>query len=172
MLWASYQIRKIGGAHAPEMPGTFSPPPRVSNPDMHHGTCVTHVPWCMPESLTSDFLWNRRRGKTFPAFPAHAQPAILRIWQEAHDAIVNNYSPVSPRYESGPCFCREVTSRRHCQRASILSHKICLTGWHGTPSLEWSSHNRTSNPETRSSSHRLACWVLVSAGPHENKRNL
>ena len=23
-------------------------------------------------------------GKTFPAFPAHAQPAILRIWQEAH----------------------------------------------------------------------------------------
>ena len=25
------------------MPGTFSPPPRVSDPDMHHGTCVTHV---------------------------------------------------------------------------------------------------------------------------------
>ena len=24
-------------------------------------------------------------GKRFPAFPAHAQPAILRIWQEAHD---------------------------------------------------------------------------------------
>ena len=23
-------------------------------------------------------------GKTFPAFPTHAQPAILRIWQEAH----------------------------------------------------------------------------------------
>ena len=23
----------------------FSPPPRVSDPDMHHGTCVTHVPW-------------------------------------------------------------------------------------------------------------------------------
>ena len=31
-------------AHAPGMPGTFSPPPRVSYPDMHHGTCVTHVP--------------------------------------------------------------------------------------------------------------------------------
>ena len=30
-------------AHAPEMPGTFSPPPRVSDPDMHRGTCVTHV---------------------------------------------------------------------------------------------------------------------------------
>ena len=78
--WASCQIRKIAGAHAPGMPGTFSQPPRVSNPDMHHGTCVTHVPWCMPGSLTRVFLWIRRRGKTFPAFPAHAQPEILRIW--------------------------------------------------------------------------------------------
>ena len=25
--------------------------------------------------------------KTFPAFLAHAQPAILRIWQEAHGVI-------------------------------------------------------------------------------------
>ena len=41
----------------------FSPPSRVSDPDMHHGTCATHVPWCMPGSSTSDFLWNRQRGK-------------------------------------------------------------------------------------------------------------
>ena len=61
--WASCQIRKIAYAHAPGMPGTFSPPPWVSDPDMHHGTCVTHVPWCMPGSLTSSFLWIRRRGK-------------------------------------------------------------------------------------------------------------
>ena len=78
--WASCQIREIAGAHAPGMPGIFSPSPQVSDPDMHHGTCVTHVPWCMPGTLTTGFLWNRRRGKTFPAFPAHAQPAILRIW--------------------------------------------------------------------------------------------
>ena len=83
-VWASCQLRKIAGAHAPGMPGTFSPSPQVNDPDMHHGTCGTHVPWCMPGSLTSDFLWNRRRGNTFPAFPAHAQPAILRIWKEAH----------------------------------------------------------------------------------------
>ena len=50
-------------AHAPGMPGTFSPRPRVSDPDMHHDTCVTHVSWCMPGSLTSGFLWNRWRGK-------------------------------------------------------------------------------------------------------------
>ena len=45
------------------MPGTFSPPPWVSDPDMHHGTCVTHVPWCMSGSLTSGFLWSWLRGK-------------------------------------------------------------------------------------------------------------
>ena len=78
--WASCQIRKIAGAHALGMPGTFSPSPQVSDPYMHHGTCVTHVPWCMPGSLTNGFLWNRRWGETSPAFPAHAQPARLRIW--------------------------------------------------------------------------------------------
>ena len=61
--WTSCQIRKIAGAHAPGMPGTFSPPLRVSDPDMHHATCVTHVPWCMPGSRTSGFLWSRRWGK-------------------------------------------------------------------------------------------------------------
>ena len=35
---------KLRVVHAPGMPGTFSSPPRVSNPDMHHGTYVTHVP--------------------------------------------------------------------------------------------------------------------------------
>ena len=41
----------------------FFPPPQVSDPDMHHGTCVTHVPWRMPESLTSCFVWSRWWGK-------------------------------------------------------------------------------------------------------------
>ena len=61
-LWYGPVTRyvKLWVTHAP---GTFSPPPRVSDPDMHHGTCVTHVPWCMPGSLTSGFLWSRWRGK-------------------------------------------------------------------------------------------------------------
>ena len=70
--WASYQIRK--------MPGTFSRhrllrKPPVSDPDMHHGTYITQVPWCMSGTP------NRGGGEKFPA---HAQPANLRIWQEAH----------------------------------------------------------------------------------------
>ena len=35
---------KLRVAHAPGMPGTFSPPSLVIDPDMHHGTCLTHVP--------------------------------------------------------------------------------------------------------------------------------
>ena len=57
--WASCQISKLRVAHAPKMSRTFSPAPLVSYPDMHHGTCVTHVPWCMLGSLTSSFLWTR-----------------------------------------------------------------------------------------------------------------
>ena len=38
-------------------------PPRISDPVMYHGTCVTHVPWCMPGSLTSWFDWNWWREK-------------------------------------------------------------------------------------------------------------
>ena len=54
---------KLRVAHAPGMPGTFSPPSLVIDPDMHHGTCLTHVPWCMSGSITSGSLWNRWRGK-------------------------------------------------------------------------------------------------------------
>ena len=54
---------KLWVPHAPGIPGTFSTPSRVSDPDLHHGTYVTHVPRCMPGSLISDFLWSRRRGK-------------------------------------------------------------------------------------------------------------
>ena len=50
-------------SHAPGMPGTFSPPPRVNDSDIHHGTCVKHVPWCMPGSLTTSFIWSRWREK-------------------------------------------------------------------------------------------------------------
>ena len=62
-VWPLTRYAKLWFVHAPEMPGTFSPPPWVSDPDMHHGTCVTHVPWCMPGSLTRGFLWTHWREK-------------------------------------------------------------------------------------------------------------
>ena len=170
--WASCQIRKIAGCACAGNAGKVFPRGRlqrkllVSDPDMHHGTCVTHVPWCMSGSLNrgggenvpgipgacasrnitylargplrasarascqirkiagrvsagnagniqknkkpigffSDnvhvhavmhagianqrFPFNSVVGKTFPAFPAHAQPVILRILYEAHPTLV------------------------------------------------------------------------------------
>ena len=50
---------------------------------MHHGTCVTHVPWCMSGSLTCG------DGENVPGIPGACALAILRIWQEAHSTAVN-----------------------------------------------------------------------------------
>ena len=82
--WASYQIRKIAGCACAGNAGNVFPrrrfqrKPLVSDPDMHHGTCVTHVPWCMSGSLTCG------DGENVPGIPGACAPAILRIWQEAH----------------------------------------------------------------------------------------
>ena len=61
--WASCQIRKIAGCACAGNAGKVSPPQRVSDPELHHSTCVVHVPWCMSGSLTSGFLWSQWRGK-------------------------------------------------------------------------------------------------------------
>ena len=82
--WASYQIRKIAGCACAGNAGNVFPrrrfkrKPLVSDPGMHHGTCVTHVPWCMSGSLTCC------DGENVPGIPGACAPAILRIWQEAH----------------------------------------------------------------------------------------
>ena len=62
--WPLIRCVKLRVAHAP---GTVFPP-RNSDPDMHHGTCVTNVPWCTPGSLTSGFLWSRWR-ENVPGIP-------------------------------------------------------------------------------------------------------
>ena len=67
---------KLHVAHAPGMPGRS---PR------HHGfaipTCITAPAWrTCPGACRDRWL----AGKTFPAYPVQAQPAVLRIWQEVH----------------------------------------------------------------------------------------
>ena len=59
---------KLWVAHAPGMPGTFSPPQWVRDPAKHDGTCVMHVLWCMLGSLTSSFLWSWWR-ENIPGIP-------------------------------------------------------------------------------------------------------
>ena len=60
---------KLRVAHASGMPGTFSPPPWVSVPDMHHSMCMMHLLWCKPGSLISGFLWLVGCGENIPRFP-------------------------------------------------------------------------------------------------------
>ena len=40
-------------------------PATTGGPDMHHGTCVTHVQWCTPGSLSQVSFWSRSRGKRY-----------------------------------------------------------------------------------------------------------
>ena len=93
--WASYQICKIAGCACAGNTGNVFPrrrlqkKPLVSDPGMHHGTCVTHVPWCMSGSLT------RGGGENVPGIPGACAPAIFRIWQETHDmeTLFSRYRP-------------------------------------------------------------------------------
>ena len=85
----SYQIRKIAGCACAGNAGKVFPTrrlqrkPLVSDPGMHHCTCVKHVPWCMSGSLTCG-------GENIPGIPGACAPAILRIWHEAHDLWIGH----------------------------------------------------------------------------------
>ena len=95
---------------------------------MHHGTCVTHVPWCMSGSLTCG------GGENVPGIPGACAPAILRIWQEAHCTRVFKAWFVDMRYTDLPgVFWPVHTSVLHCLLAS---------GWFWRPTVyENPNHN-------------------------------
>ena len=50
----------------------------VSNPGMHHGTCVTHVPWCMSGSLS------RGGGENVPGIPGACATHNFMYLARAH----------------------------------------------------------------------------------------
>ena len=122
--WASYQIRKIASCACAGNAGNVFPrghlqrKPIVSDPGMHYGTCVTHVPWCMLGSLT------RGGGENVPGIPGACAPAILRNWQEAHTTYTHTackwlWSDVATRIRDHFVFAssqREMTL--HCNSVS------------------------------------------------------
>ena len=59
----SCQIRKFASCAWARNAGNVFPSTVGSDPDMHTGTCVTHVPGCKSGSLTSGLLWSRWWGK-------------------------------------------------------------------------------------------------------------
>ena len=81
---------KLRVAHAPGMLRMFSPSPRVGDPNMHHGTCETHVPWCMTGSLTSCFLWIRWRGKRSRHSRRMRNPQFIHLARGPWDMLSNN----------------------------------------------------------------------------------
>ena len=86
--WASYQIQKIAGCACAGNAGNVFPrrrfkrKPLVSDPGMHHGTCVTHVPWCMSGSLTCG------DGENVPGIPGACAPQFC----------VSGKRPIQPCY--------------------------------------------------------------------------
>ena len=54
-------MRREGMERFPRL--RFQKKPRISDPGMHHGTCDTHVPWCMSGSLI------RGGGENVPGIP-------------------------------------------------------------------------------------------------------
>ena len=60
--------------------------PLVSDHDMHHGTCATHVPWCMLGLLT------RGGGENVPGIPGACATPNFTIWQEAHGMVLELHS--------------------------------------------------------------------------------
>ena len=78
LSWASYQIRKISGMFPRHQlhtkpPRTAPGKPLVSDGGMHHGTCVTHMPWCISGSLT------RRGRETVPGIPGACTNPIFDV---------------------------------------------------------------------------------------------
>ena len=82
---------KLWVAHAPGMPGTFSSAtrlhrrPLVCDPDMYHGMCVTHVPWCMPGSLT------RGGGENVPGIPGACATSNFTV-DVRHGCIITSHT--------------------------------------------------------------------------------
>ena len=116
--WASYQIRKIAGCACAGNAGNVFPrrrfqrKPIVSDPGMHHGTCVTHVPWCMSGSLTCG------DGENVPGIPGACAPAILRIWQEAHGWSAN-------QQQAHTCTMDDQSPPRHPGHSRIKRQWTC-----------------------------------------------
>ena len=93
--WASYQICKIAGYACAENAGNVFPRRRlqrkllISDPGLHHGTCVTHVPITARARRTCrDACRDREPAVAGKTFPAHAQPAVLRSGKRPIDLML------------------------------------------------------------------------------------
>ena len=82
--WTSYHIHKIPHcACGRNARNVFPATDLKGNRYLAIQACITACASRTSRNACRD-RFTAVAGKTFPAFPAHAQPTILRIWQEAH----------------------------------------------------------------------------------------
>ena len=133
--WASCQIRKFPGCACAGNARNISPPPRVSDSDMHLGTCVTHVLWCMPGPLTSSFLWSRwwgkrsrhfRRMRNAQIYVCGKRP-VTSVWHTPGHKL--RYSGPHPAVSRHPVASEDYFLAWHCfiSNADILT--ITIHSW-------------------------------------------
>ena len=82
---------------------------RVSDPDMHHGTCVAHVPWCMSGSLTSG------GGENLPGIPGACATCNFTYRVRGPWQIISFAMQIQ----------QELTHRSTNELAAILADDIC-----------------------------------------------
>ena len=83
---------KIRVAHAPGMPGTFSPAANFrGNYYIAIPACITARAWRTCRDACRDRL-PAVTGKTFPAFPAHAQPQFCVSGKRPIDKMIVSFS--------------------------------------------------------------------------------
>ena len=133
---------KLQVVHAPGMPGTVSLPPWVGDPNMHHGTCMRQLLWCMPGSLTSSFLWSQWQGKCSQHSMCMCNPPFLTRGQFWPSGIVVAWVCLCVRPSVRPC-------GNHLFVRAITQHPFKL----GSPNL----HHRCKRPWLRS----LLFWGVI-----------
>ena len=126
---------KLRVVYATGMPGTFLLPPQVSDPDMHHGTCVMHVPWCMPGSLTSCSFevggWENVAGIPGARVTRNFAYLVRSRWHGWGDI---NWTLQKPRLPNTLSFEPPVSIHRHNHLPQILKRTTTLSVVSGSPS--------------------------------------
>ena len=92
--------------------------PLVSNPGMHHGTCVTHVPWCMSGSLTCGGRGKRSRHSRRMRNPQFYVSGKRPIWTSLLFLTINT-KVISIIIEAYPQLKRLMCSLRSSRQALI-----------------------------------------------------
>ena len=139
--------------------------PQVSDPDMHHGTCVTHVPWCMSGSPTCNGRGKRSRhsrhmrnpqfyvsGKR-PMAPIFSREDELTHWYLCSLWFVSSQFThmITARFRWNFCFCVESYKpwwRHQMETFSALLDLCCG---------EFTGHRWI--PRTKASDAELWCFL-------------